>query len=520
MSVFWEWFWPVLTAAGFTLIGAGLHLLVARLRTGGAQRGAAEILQAAQRDAEVIRKEAQLAGRDEMLRKREQAESGLQQRQLVLSAAADRLSRQDERLEREEQRLEERAQALDVRAQQLETARATLTTEQEKLTAVMAALRQRLEAAANLSAAQARAELLASLQAEISSESADWLRQAQADAQATATQEARRLLLDVLPRVAVDHISDITTVAVRLPDESMKGRIIGREGRNIRALELATGVSVIIDDSPEVVVLSSFDPIRREVAKVALERLVADGRINPALIEETVDRVAAEVDGLILQAGQDALTELQLAPAAAEVAQALGRLKFRTSYAQNLLQHARETAHVAGLLAAELGLNVAIAKRAGLFHDLGKAATQEAGGPHAEIGADLLQRAGESAEVVAAVRTHHVETAQANVYAALVAVADAVTAARPGARSDTTEPFLLRLKNLEEIAAAEPGVVRSLAMQAGRELRIFVEPTAVDDAAAIQLARRIAQEIEARVDHPGPIKVTVIRELRCVEYVR
>jgi len=520
MSVFWEWFWPVLTAAGFTLIGVGLHMLVVRLRSRSAQRGAAEILQAAQRDAEVIRKEAQLAARDELLRKREQAESDLQQRQLVLSAAADRLSRQDERLEREEQRLEERAQALDVRAQQLEAARATLTAEQEKLAATMATAQQRLETAAHLTADQARAELRAGLQEEIAAETADWLRKAQAAARAEAAHDARRLLMDVLPRVAVDHVSEITTVAVRLPDESMKGRIIGREGRNIRALELATEVSVIIDDSPEVVVLSSFDPIRREVAKVALERLVADGRINPALIEEMVDKVAAEVDGLILQAGQDALTELNLAPAAGEVVRALGRLKFRTSFAQNVLQHARETAHVAGLLAAELGLNADIAKRAGLFHDLGKAATQEAGGPHAEIGADLLQHAGESAEVVAAVRTHHVETAPANVYAALVAVADAVTAARPGARSDTTEQFLQRLKNLEEIAAAEPGVVRSLAMQAGRELRIFVEPTAVDDAAAIQLARRIAQQIETRVDSPGPIKVTVIRELRCVEYVR
>lgn len=422
-------------------------------------------------------------------------------------------------MEREEQRLEERAQALDVRAQQLEAARATLTAEQEKLAATMATAQQRLETAAHLTADQARAELRAGLQEEIAAETADWLRKAQAAARAEAAHDARRLLMDVLPRVAVDHVSEITTVAVRLPDESMKGRIIGREGRNIRALELATGVFVIIYDSPEVVVLSSVDLIRREVAKVALERLVAAWRINPALIEEMVDKVAAEVDGLILQAGQDALTELNLAPAAGEVVRALGRLKFRTSFAQSL-QHARETAHVAGLLAAELGLNADIAKRAGLFHDLGKAATQEAGGPHAEIGADLLQHAGESAEVVAAVRTHHVETAPANVYAALVAVADAVTAARPGARSDTTEQFLQRLKNLEEIAAAEPGVVRSLAMQAGRELRIFVEPTAVDDAAAIQLARRIAQQIETRVDSPGPIKVTVIRELRCVEYVR
>jgi ribonuclease Y len=311
----------------------------------------------------------------------------------------------------------------------------------------------------------------------------------------------------------------VTTVPVHLPDETMKGRIIGREGRNIRALEMATGVTVIIDDSPGVVVLSSFDPIRREIAKVALERLVADGRINPALIEEMADKVTAELDDLILKAGEEAVAALRLARVPLDLLKLLGRLKFRTSYSQNVLRHSVEAAHLAGLMAPEIGLDPEIARRVALFHDLGKAVDHEVQGRHADIGADLLAQAGESETVVAAVRAHHGD-APGGAYAALAAAADAITAARPGARAETTDLFLQRMENLEGLAKAEPGVVRSLAMQAGRELRVFVEPTAVDDAAAIQLARRIAQRVEEQLDYPGQIKVTVIRETRCVEYAR
>ena len=351
-------------------------------------------------------------------------------------------------------------------------------------------------------------------------ETAALVRKAQEDAKATAEAQAREIITTAIQRVAADQVSDVTTVPVHLPDEAMKGRIIGREGRNIRAIEMATGVTVIIDDSPEVVVLSSFDPIRREIAKVTLERLMVDGRINPALIEETADRVTAELDGLILKAGEEAVDALRLARVPLELLRLLGRLKFRTSYSQNVLKHSVEAARLAGLMAPEVGLDPEIAKRAGLFHDIGKAVDHEVEGRHAEIGADLLRKAGESDVVVNAVLAHHGEGPATSAYAALISAADAITAARPGARAETTDLFLRRMENLEGIAKAEPGVIRSLAMQAGRELRIFVEPTAIDDSAAIQLARRLSQRIEQTLDYPGQIKVTVIRETRCVEYAR
>ena len=520
MAVFWEWLWPTLTAAGFALIGFFGHALFVRVRDAAANRAAGDILRDAQRDAEVLRKEAQLAVRDELMRNREKAESELQQRQLVLSAAADRLSKQDERQEREGHRLEERAQALDHRAEQLEKDRAALNAEREKVAQLAAEERARLEALSGLTAEQARQALLAKLDGELAEETAALLRKKQEDALATAEAQARRIVTDAIQRVAGDQVSDVTTVPVHLPDETMKGRIIGREGRNIRALEMATGVTVIIDDSPGVVVLSSFDPIRREIAKVTLERLVMDGRINPALIEEMADKVTAELDDLILKAGEEAADSLHLARVPLDLLKLLGRLKFRTSYSQNVLRHSVEAARLASLMAPEIGLDPEIARRAALFHDIGKAVDHEVEGRHADIGADLLAKAGENETVANAVRGHHGEALVGGAYAALAAAADAITAARPGARAETTDLFLQRMENLEGLAKTEPGVVRSLAMQAGRELRIFVEPTAIDDAAAIQLARRLSKRIEEKLDYPGQIKVTVIRETRCVEYAR
>ena len=518
--MFWEWLWPTLTAAGFALIGFFGHALFVRVRDAAANRAAGDILRDARREAETLLKEAQLAARDETMKSREKAESELQARQMVLSTAADRLSKRDERLEREEQRLEEREQALDLRFQRLEEDRAAVQSERESLARMAADERQRLESLAHLSAGEARRELLARLGDELSSETAALIRKSQEDAQAGAEARARELLTVAIQRHAADQVADVTTTPVPLPGEAMKGRIIGREGRNIRALEMATGVTVMIDDSPEVVVLSSFDPIRREIARVTLERLMQDGRINPALIEEMADKVTAELDDLILKAGEESVEALQLSRVPRELLRLLGRLKFRTSYSQNVLRHSMEAARLAGMMAPEIGLDPQIAKRAALFHDIGKAADPDVEGRHAEIGADLLRKAGESEAVVNAVRAHHVESAPGGAYAALVSAADAVTAARPGARAETTALFLNRMENLEAVAREEPGVVRSLAMQAGRELRVFVEPAAIDDNAAIHLARRLAQKIEQALDYPGQIKVTVIRETRCVEYAR
>ena len=518
--MFWEWLWPTLTAAGFTLIGFIGHALVVRVRDAAANRAAGDILREARREADTLLKEAQLAARDEMMRTREKSESELQARQMVLSTAADRLSRRDERMEREEQRLEEREQALDLRSQRLEEERKVLQADRERVETLAAEGQRLLERQAHLTAAEARAELLARLDGELAEETAGLLRKVQAEARATAESRAREILTLAIQRHAADQVADVTTTAVTLPGEAMKGRIIGREGRNIRALEMATGVTVIIDDSPEIVVLSSFDPVRREIARVTLERLMADGRINPARIEEMADQVTADLDRLILQAGEEAVDVLHLSPVPLELLRLLGRLKFRTSHAQNVLQHSIEAARLASLMAPPVGLNPDIARRAALFHDIGKALDHEVAGPHAEIGADLLRKAGESEIVVNAVRAHHVESEPGGAYAALVSAADAVTAARPGARTETTGLYLRRMENLEAIAREEPGVVRSLAMQAGRELRIFVEPMEINDSAAIHLARKIAQKIEQELDYPGQIKVTVIRETRSVEYAR
>jgi ribonucrease Y len=518
--MFLEWLWPALTAVGFALIGLFGHALFVRLRDTAANRSAGDVLRQAQREAEVLLKEAQLAARDERMRTREKAEQELQARQQVLSTAADRLSKRDERMEREEQRLEERAQALDLRAGTLQQAQQAAETDRDARDTMIAEERERLEALASLTAEEARAKLLTQLENELSDEAAQIIRKSKEDALATAEAQARDIVTHAIQRVAADQVSDVTTTALQLPNEAMKGRIIGREGRNIRALEMATGVTIIIDDSPEVVVLSSFDPIRREIAKVVLERLILDGRINPVRIEEMADKVTAELDDLILKAGEEAVEALRLHRIPLDLLRLLGRLKFRTSYSQNVLKHSVEAAWLAAMMASEVGLDPELAKRAALFHDIGKAVDHEVQGRHAEIGADLLQKAGESELVINAVRAHHGEAEAGSAYASLVAAADAITASRPGARTDTTAHFLDRMDALEDLARGEPGVIRSLAMQAGRELRIFVEPTAMDDRAAIQLARTLSRRIEEKMDYPGQIKVTVIRETRCVEYAR
>lgn len=520
MTMFWEWLWPTATAAGFALIGFFGHALFVRVRDAAANRAAGDVLRDAQRDAETIRKEAELAAREETMRTREKFEAELQARQMVLSSAADRLAKRDERLEREEQRIEERAQGLDLRSKQVEADRAALQAEKHALDRMVEEERTRLEALSGLSEDDARKALAARIESEMARETSALLRKKQEEAVATAESRARELVLDAIQRVAVDQAADATTTPVPLPGEGMKGRIIGREGRNIRALEMATGVTVIVDDSPEVVVLSSFDPIRREIAKATLERLMADGRFNPALIEETADKVTAELDDRILQAGEEAVESLRLAPVSRDVVRLLGKLAFRTSYSQNVLRHSIEAAHLAGTMASELGLDSQIARRAALLHDVGKALDHDVEGGHADIGADILRKAGESEVVVSAVRGHHSGGGAGGAYGSLVSAADAITASRPGARMETTDQFISRMANLEAAAKSEPGVLRSLAMQAGRELRVYVEPTEIDDAAAIQLARNLSKRIEESIAYPGQIKVTVIRETRCVEYAR
>ena len=471
--------------------------------------------------AELILRDARLAASEEALKVHEQAERGM-------------VAYRTERLELE-RRLDEREQLINSQLQRIVEADNNLTAEKQTLRQRLDELaererelaqlaqqaRVRLEKLADLSPEQARASLLKQVEAEAIADAAKLTRHILEDAKIKAEEKARQIISVAIARYAGEHTFAHTTTSIELPNgEDLKGRIIGREGRNIRAFEAATGVTVLIDDTPGSVLLSGFDPVRREVAREVMVRLIADGRIHPTRIEEVVTKVNQEMEENILRLGEEALAKAGVPSMAPEIVKVLGRLHFRHSFSQNLLDHSVEVAHLMGLLAAELGLDVLAAKRAGLLHDIGKALNHEVEGPHAVVGAEFIKRHGESESVVNGVASHHNDIPPVGPLGILVGAADAISASRPGARSENMTTYLKRVEDLEKIAAAFPGVDKAFAVQAGRELRVFVQPDQVDDDKAFALARNLAAKIENELQYPGQIKITVIRETRCVEVAK
>ncbi|MDR9770273.1 ribonuclease Y [Acetomicrobium sp.] len=474
---------------------------------------AEQIVEEAKREAETKKREVLAEAREEALRIRHELERELKERRSEIQRAERRLEQREESLDRKLENLTKKEEELKAKLTEVEKAKL----EAERL------LRERivkLEEVAGLSREEAKELLLKEVEEEVSSSIGLKLKELEENFKREADKKAREILTTAIQRCAVDHTSEVTVSVVPLPSDDMKGRIIGREGRNIRAFESLTGVDLIVDDTPEAVTLSCFDPVRREIARISLERLILDGRIHPARIEEIVEKVRKEVDEHMLEAAENALLEVNIEGVHPEIVKTLGRLTYRSSYGQNALAHSLEVAHLAGVMAAELGLDEMIARRAGLLHDIGKAIDCQVEGSHALIGADLAKRYGESQVIVNAIAAHHEEEEPKSVYAVLVLAADAVSASRPGARRESIEAYIRRLEKLENLASSFTGVEKAYAIQAGREVRVMISPEAGDDGTIYKIAYDIARKIEEDLKYPGQVKVTVIRELRAIEFAK
>ena len=495
------------------IIGYFVRRVMAEARIRSAEEEARRIVHAARQQGEAAKREALVEAREEVHRLRNDLERETRERRQELQQAERRLIQKEEALDRRTAHLERKEQ--EAREQERRIARLEQDAAQLKARA-----QAELERIAGLTHAEARDILFRQVEEETRAELGQRIREWEAEARAEADRKAREIIGLAVQRCAADYVAETTVSVVELPSDDMKGRIIGREGRNIRTFEGITGVDLIIDDTPEAVVISCFDPIRREKARVTLEKLVADGRIHPARIEEMYEKASREVEQRIREAGEQAVYDVGVHGVHPELVKLLGRLGFRTSYGQNVLQHSIEVAHLAGLMAAELGGDVKVAKRAGLLHDIGKAVDHEHEGTHLSIGMDLLARYGESRAVIHAMACHHGDFEPETLEAVLVAAADALSAARPGARRETLESYIKRLRQLEEIADSFDGVEKAYAIQAGREVRIIVKPDRVNDDEAYTLARTIARRIQDQVQYPGQIKVVVIRETRAVDYAK
>lgn len=503
----------LISLGGGFFAGYLVRKALAEARLAAAEDEATRIVEEAKKEAETKKKEAILEAKEEVHRLRSDLEREIRDRRAEMQRMERRLVQKEESLDRKVESLERKEENLTRKERELEKSQAALNEIHAKQVA-------ELERISGLTSEEARNILLSNVEQETRQDAAKLIREIEVETKQEADKRAREILSTAIQRVAADHVAESTVSVVPLPNDEMKGRIIGREGRNIRTLETLTGIDLIIDDTPEAVVLSGFDPVRREVARVALQKLIADGRIHPARIEEMVEKAQKEVDNRIREEGEQATFEVGVHNLHPELVKLLGRLKFRTSYGQNVLKHSIEVAHLAGIMAAELGLDVAVAKRGGLLHDIGKAVDHEVEGPHVQIGVNLLKKYREAPEVIAAMEAHHGDVEPRSLEAVLVTAADALSAARPGARRETLETYIKRLEKLEEIADSFEGVDKSFAIQAGREVRVMVKPEKIDDYAAIKLSKDLTKKIEEQLDYPGQIKVVVIRETRAVEYAK
>ena len=495
------------------LIGYIYRKNVGEKAIGSAEQKAKNLILDAENRSETMKKEAILEAKEEAHRLRSDAERDARERRAEVQRSERRLIQKEEALDRKIANIEKKEESITHKEQ-------ILINKEKELDEFINRQTEELERISGYTAEEAKAILLSNMEKEIRHDASIMIKEIQSKAKEEADKKAKYIITGAIQRCAADHVAESTVSVVNLPNDEMKGRIIGREGRNIRTIETLTGVDLIIDDTPEAVILSGFDPVRREIARIALEKLIVDGRIHPARIEEMVEKAEKEVNAIIKEEGEQATFEVGIHNLHPELVKLLGRLRFRTSYGQNVLKHSVEVAHLAGLMAGELGLDVKLAKRAGLLHDIGKALDHEVEGTHVDIGIDVLRRYKESEAVINGMAAHHGDYEAKSMEAVLIAAADALSAARPGARRETLDAYIKRLEKLEEIANTTPGVEKSFAIQAGREIRIIAKPEDVNDEEIVFLAREISKKIEAELEYPGQIKVNVVRETRAIDYAK